>query len=473
MAWGFRKSVGFGPFRINLSKSGIGASVGVKGARISTGPRGTYVNLGSNGFYYRKRLDGSNQKGPSNSHYSNPPLPTLTDPTNGQTILTTNFNELTDVDSQDFVRELEAKCNKLSLLPWLGILPSIILYLILLNYANKIVYQDEYFEDTFRITSPSAHIRDHPSKTGKILSTALTGVALKVVDVDSSDWRHVYLPYTSIQGFVHHSLGVHERKLLSTTSVRRIEAEPIMTRIILFAPIAPIILLMIWLRRVDKRRKTMEINYEMDESVKALYDKFQECFSDFASSKRIWQKLHAYKTSDRKYNAGASELVKRSSIIGLSFDRKPSSYLITNVKIPHIGLAGNSLYFFPERLVMKRGRRFAALQYKHFTIDHESTRFIETESVPRDSEIVDYTWKYVNKSGGPDRRFKDNQRIPICQYSQYHLFAENGLNEMIMTSRHGAMDRLAEFIKVIGRFQGAIKSSNADTQIAQQYSTES
>lgn len=31
----FRKSVNFGPFRVNLSKSGIGYSVGGKGARIT------------------------------------------------------------------------------------------------------------------------------------------------------------------------------------------------------------------------------------------------------------------------------------------------------------------------------------------------------------------------------------------------------------------------------------------------------
>ena len=53
----FRKSVGFGPFRLNFSKSGVGASFGVRGARISTGPRGTYINAGRNGFYYRQRID--------------------------------------------------------------------------------------------------------------------------------------------------------------------------------------------------------------------------------------------------------------------------------------------------------------------------------------------------------------------------------------------------------------------------------
>jgi hypothetical protein len=56
MPFYIRKSFRLGPVRINLSKSGLGASVGVKGARIATGPRGTLVNAGRMGLYYRKWL---------------------------------------------------------------------------------------------------------------------------------------------------------------------------------------------------------------------------------------------------------------------------------------------------------------------------------------------------------------------------------------------------------------------------------
>lgn len=59
MGWFFRRSAKLGPFRLNFSKSGIGVSAGVKGARVSTGPRGTYVNLGKNGVYYRQKVGGS------------------------------------------------------------------------------------------------------------------------------------------------------------------------------------------------------------------------------------------------------------------------------------------------------------------------------------------------------------------------------------------------------------------------------
>jgi hypothetical protein len=39
----FRKSISLGPFRLNLSKSGIGASIGVPGFRVGTGPSGPRV----------------------------------------------------------------------------------------------------------------------------------------------------------------------------------------------------------------------------------------------------------------------------------------------------------------------------------------------------------------------------------------------------------------------------------------------
>jgi hypothetical protein len=56
VGWYLRKSVKFGALRLNFSKSGIGYSFGVKGARIGTGPRGPYVAGGRYGIYYRQSL---------------------------------------------------------------------------------------------------------------------------------------------------------------------------------------------------------------------------------------------------------------------------------------------------------------------------------------------------------------------------------------------------------------------------------
>jgi hypothetical protein len=63
MGFSFRRSSSFGPFRFNFSKSGIGASVGVKGARVTLTPRGTtYITVGHGGFSYRQNLSASNRR---------------------------------------------------------------------------------------------------------------------------------------------------------------------------------------------------------------------------------------------------------------------------------------------------------------------------------------------------------------------------------------------------------------------------
>src|SRR5437764_3769725 len=56
MGFSFRKSIKFGAFRLNLSKSGVGVSTGVKGARSSTGPSGTKVYGGWGPFRYQKNV---------------------------------------------------------------------------------------------------------------------------------------------------------------------------------------------------------------------------------------------------------------------------------------------------------------------------------------------------------------------------------------------------------------------------------
>lgn len=61
MAYYLRKALSFGPLRLNFSKSGLGLSAGVTGARIGIGPKGAYVHGGRHGLYYRKYLSSGKQ----------------------------------------------------------------------------------------------------------------------------------------------------------------------------------------------------------------------------------------------------------------------------------------------------------------------------------------------------------------------------------------------------------------------------
>ena len=59
MGWRFRRSKSFGPFRVNLSKRGVGGSVGAGGTRVGMSPsRKAWVSLGllGTGLSYFKYL---------------------------------------------------------------------------------------------------------------------------------------------------------------------------------------------------------------------------------------------------------------------------------------------------------------------------------------------------------------------------------------------------------------------------------
>jgi hypothetical protein len=61
MGFTYRKSVNLGPFRVNLSKSGLGYSVGGRGFRVGTTARGkkyTSFSIPGTGLGYRKSGDG-------------------------------------------------------------------------------------------------------------------------------------------------------------------------------------------------------------------------------------------------------------------------------------------------------------------------------------------------------------------------------------------------------------------------------
>jgi len=54
---------------------------------------------------------------------------------------------------------------------------------------------------------------------------------------------------------------------------------------------------------------------------------------------------------------------------------------------------------------------------------------MESGGLPSDAQVVGRTWQYVNKKGGPDRRFNNNPEIPIALYEEGHFGSTTGLNE--------------------------------------------
>ena len=96
------------------------------------------------------------------------------------------------------------------------------------------------------------------------------------------------------------------------------------------------------------------------------------------------------------------------------------------------------------RFLVYEGNDVGAVAYDSLEIDVDHSEFRETDGVPGDAKVIEHTWRYVNKKGGPDRRFTNNPQIPVCRYERIGLRSPTGLNVHLMLSRLGVAQGLRD-----------------------------
>lgn len=198
----------------------------------------------------------------------------------------------------------------------------------------------------------------------------------------------------------------------------------------------------------DALEKTVVLFYDFDSHMEAAYAQLHSAASQLANCSAAWHIEASGKVHDRKYHAGASHLVRRK---GTSIQKTEPPYVKTNIETISIGVGRQTLHFFPDRVLVYDTNGVGAVGYSELRVNVSATQFIESDSVPRDAEVVDRTWKYVNKSGGPDRRFKDNKELPVCRYEEIALSSASGLNEVLQLSRCGLGGDFARAITLLGK----------------------
>jgi len=217
----------------------------------------------------------------------------------------------------------------------------------------------------------------------------------------------------------------------------------------IIAPVAVVCLVGVFCAyQFDLLSKTVVILYDFDSAMESAYERLHDSVSELATCGGKWHIAAQGDVYDRKYHAGASQLVKRTR---LSVRAGELPYIRTNISTPIILLGARTLCFFPERLLVFASEGVGAVSYDDLSIGVNATRFIEGESLPRDAQVVDTTWQYVNKSGGPDRRFNNNRQLPICLYEELWLNSPSGLNEVIQLSRTGIGQQLNAALKSLAK----------------------
>ena len=194
---------------------------------------------------------------------------------------------------------------------------------------------------------------------------------------------------------------------------------------------------------LDRRRLTITLDYDLQDNQLRKFNDLVQQFQGLTKCRQVWRIPLERRQTDWKRNAGASHTVQRQE----TTPRTALPDLIkSNLKFPSIPLGKKTIYFTPDAVLVVGRRSVAALDYDDFEIDARRIQFIENARPPRDATVVGNTWQYVNKGGGPDRRFSNNRRLPICVYGEMDMKSSSGFNERIQSSHAGAVPQFASSI---------------------------
>ncbi|UDQ91819.1 SH3 domain-containing protein [Xanthobacter autotrophicus] len=190
---------------------------------------------------------------------------------------------------------------------------------------------------------------------------------------------------------------------------------------------------------LDSYRRTTVLYYDLEGDAETAYCRLVGGFDGLIECAAKWhieaggsiQSLTAWKR-----NAGASHLVDRKST---SLTYELPAIINSNITPPALHVGRQVMFFFPDIVFIQSGNRVGAVHYADLNVRWQDSRFIESENVPRDAQIVGYNWQHPNKNGGPDMRFKYNKQIPVCLYESMYLSSDSGVSELLEFSRTGVV----------------------------------
>lgn len=197
---------------------------------------------------------------------------------------------------------------------------------------------------------------------------------------------------------------------------------------LLLVSVVPGFYLYIW----NRDRRTARLIYDVDDQ-ELLY-RLSVCNAageSLSKMARLWHINASLATTDWKRNAGASSLIRRTETAC-----RPGSLrrIELNIEPWSVAVGPQEILFLPDRIIVHENERFAALPYEELVAQYETIRFIEEDVTPPDARQVDTTWRFVNKSGGPDRRFNNNRELPVMEYGRLTLRSPHGLTIILDSS---------------------------------------
>lgn len=176
-----------------------------------------------------------------------------------------------------------------------------------------------------------------------------------------------------------------------------------------------------------------------------------DSFDELMLSEKIWDLTYSEDVDSIKARTVAQHAIKRTTIP--KERNKDLEFIRSDLK--PLFLANNNgpdLYFYPTFLILYKNReKFGIFDLRETFTEMKLTGYVEEESVPSDSEVIQHTWKKTNKDGSPDKRFKDNYQIPVVKYGNLTITSDSGLEESYMFSNADLFEDFAKTYESHGK----------------------
>lgn len=214
----------------------------------------------------------------------------------------------------------------------------------------------------------------------------------------------------------------------------------------------------------------IKLYYEFDEDSRKMYNSLKEIWITLSQSRKLWQINSSTKVYNTKYNAGSGNNVDRNNAFIMS---KLPSFIKTNIDIYGLNLRNQKMYFTPDRILIFRPfRKVYGCTYRDMYFGISSQRFVESGTVHKDSEVVDYVWHYTNKDGSRDLRFSNNRKYPVCKYGELTLKSPNGIHTIIEFSNHDLAEDIQNKLILFGNQFNKILETTKSQDIKQKTTQE-
>lgn len=180
-----------------------------------------------------------------------------------------------------------------------------------------------------------------------------------------------------------------------------------------------------------KIKGVVNLDYTIDDDQQPIVDERINPIVRITQCAKVWRITQSSKVINKKYTGGASSTVVRTPCKASTKIPFPFK---TNSQCAVFQYKKETMIFLPDKLFIMAGSKIGALNYSDIKTFAHTTRFHESQAIPKDAQVIGHTWQYVNKSGGPDKRFSNNKQIPICLYGELELQSAQGLDTVIMFS---------------------------------------